>query len=110
MSNRPSAPLLALAALVALAGGLSACGKTGELQQPAPLFGAQAKADYDAKKRAEAEAEAAKRAQPQPASTDPTAQPLDQAPYAQSLPGQSGPFSTPAQGALPTPGTPGGNQ
>jgi len=97
--------LIGVAALAA--GGLSACGKTGELVQPAPLFGAQAKADYDAKQQADAEARAAKRAQPDPVSTDPTSQPLDQAPYAQPIPGQSGPFSHSPQGALPSPGTAG---
>jgi hypothetical protein len=103
--------LLKIAALTGVAllaaGGLSACGKTGQLEQPAPLFGAQAKADYDAKQTADAEARAAKRAQPDPASTDPTSQPLDQAPYAQPIPGQSGPFSHGPQGALPSPGTAG---
>jgi hypothetical protein len=89
------------------AGGLSACGKTGELSQPAPLFGAQAKADYEAKQQADAEARAAKRAEPQPTPTDPTSQPLDQAPFAQPIPGQPGPFSHGPQGSLPTPGTAG---
>ncbi len=100
--------IAALTGLVALsAAGLSACGKTGQLEQPAPLFGAQAKADYDAKQQADAEARAAKRAQPDPTPTDPTSQPLDQAPYAQPIPGQSGPFSHGPQGALPSPGTAG---
>jgi hypothetical protein len=89
------------------AGGLAACGKTGELEQPAPLFGAQAKADYEAKQQADAEARAAKRAEPQPVPTDPTSQPLDQAPYAQPIPGQPGPFNHQPQGALPSPGTAG---
>ena len=74
-------------------------------KQPAPLFGAQAKADYDAKQKADAEARAAKRAEPDPAPTDPTSQPLNQAPYAQSIPGRRGPFSNGPQGALPSPGS-----
>ena len=99
MTSRP----LIMMALLASATALSACGKTGELQQPAPLFGAEAKADYDAKQAAEAEARAARRADPQPIPTDPTSQPLTQAPYSQTIPGALGP---PA-GALPSPGTPG---
>jgi len=42
--------------LFALAGSLalSACGKVGALEQPAPLYGAKAKADYEARKQAAA--------------------------------------------------------
>ncbi len=47
--------LVLSAAVMIAAAGLSACGKVGELEQPAPLWGAQAKADY-AKKKAEQEA------------------------------------------------------
>ena len=50
-------PLIAALTLTLAAGGLSACGKTGELERPAPLFGAQAKADYEQQK---ADAAAAK--------------------------------------------------
>ena len=103
MTSRP----LILMALFVAAAALSACGKTGELQQPAPLFGAEARADYDAKQAADAEARAAKRADPQPIPTDPTSQPLTQAPYTQAIPGTSGPFSSPPPSALPNPGTPG---
>jgi len=41
---------------VALAGGLvlASCGKVETLDQPAPLWGAKAKADYQARKAAEA--------------------------------------------------------
>jgi hypothetical protein len=35
-----------------LAGGLGACGRTGELDQPGPLFGARARADAAAGQRA----------------------------------------------------------
>ena len=38
-------------ALVAAA-GLSACGRRGDLEQPAPLFGNRAKAEYEAQQRA----------------------------------------------------------
>ncbi|MBV9508897.1 MAG: hypothetical protein JO303_01290 [Caulobacteraceae bacterium] len=95
---------LMLAALICAAAGLSACGKTGEMTQPAPLFGAKAKAKYDEEQK---QADAVRKAQPQPASQDPTAQPLDQAPYAQSIPGAgaSNPFGQSPQGSLPNPGT-----
>ena len=42
---------------------LAGCGMRGELEQPAPLFRAKAKADYEAKKKADADAAAAKKAQ-----------------------------------------------
>jgi hypothetical protein len=37
---------------------LGACGRVGTLEQPAPLYGAKAKADYAAKKAAAAKAKA----------------------------------------------------
>lgn len=49
---------LALALLLASAAALSACGKQGDLERPAPLFGERAKAEYA---REKAEADAAKR-------------------------------------------------
>jgi len=107
MTVRPLKTVALIGVALMGAASLSACGKTGELSQPAPLFGAQAKADYEARQQADAEARAAKRADPQPVSTDPTSQPLDQAPYAQPIPGQSGPFNHGPQGALPSPGTAG---
>ena len=66
--------LLNRSALMALASAglllVSACGKQGKLDQPAPLFGAEAKAAYAAKKQAEADAAAkaaeAKVVTPQP--------------------------------------------
>ena len=39
-----------------LAGGLTACGEVGPLQQPAPLFGQNAKRDYDQQRAARAQA------------------------------------------------------
>ena len=47
---------LILSCLAALA--LTACGKVGPLDQPAPLYGQKAKARYEAQKRAAAEAKA----------------------------------------------------
>ena len=96
MIARTLLPRLGMIALFAGATTLAACGLPGELEQPAPLFGAQAKADYAAKKKAEAEArareDAARKAQPQPASVveDPTNQPLTQAPYAPAIPNPTG--------------------
>lgn len=49
--------LAALAATLAL----GACGKVGALEQPAPLYGAKAKADYNARKQDAAEKAQAKK-------------------------------------------------
>lgn len=49
--------LIALATALAL----GACGKVGALEQPAPLYGAKAKADYDARKQAAADKAQAKK-------------------------------------------------
>jgi hypothetical protein len=49
--NRAALIVLATAGLLMV----SACGKQGKLDQPAPLFGAKAKAAYAAKKQAEAD-------------------------------------------------------
>jgi hypothetical protein len=65
---------LSRSALIVLASAglllISACGKQGKLDQPAPLFGAEAKAAYATKKQAEADAAAkaaeAKVVTPQP--------------------------------------------
>ena len=46
-----------VAVILALVAG---CAKVGTLDQPAPLFGQKAKAEYRAKKEAEAAAKAAK--------------------------------------------------
>ena len=46
---------------VASALALGACGKVGALEQPAPLYGENAKADYNARKQAEADKGQAKR-------------------------------------------------
>jgi predicted small lipoprotein YifL len=58
--------ILIIAAALALAG----CGKVGVLEQPAPLWGEKAKADYAAQQKAAAEAKAKARqsgqSQPQP--------------------------------------------
>ena len=51
----------ALIAAGVLAVGLTACGGTGPLAQPAPLFGAQAKADYNHQQAVRAQAAASQR-------------------------------------------------
>ncbi len=55
--------VVALAAVLATGGLLAGCGKQGDLDQPAPLWGAKAKADYEARHRA-ASAEANKTSRP----------------------------------------------
>ena len=49
-------PRLLLLAL-AVAAGVSACGKRGDLDQPPPLFGERARAEYEAQQRARAAAQ-----------------------------------------------------
>jgi predicted small lipoprotein YifL len=92
MTPRP----LIIALALTFAAGLAGCGKTGDLERPAPLFGAQAKADYDAQKAAEAAAkarDAAARRKPKGNTVfDPVDRPPTQAPYAPSIPGRSDPF------------------
>jgi len=52
---------LRLAAILITGALLVACGRVGTLEQPAPLYGAKAKADYQARKAAEAAAAQARR-------------------------------------------------
>jgi hypothetical protein len=93
--------------------GLTACGKLGDLAQPAPLFGAQAKADYEAQHARDA-ARARARAADQPPPADDRAdssQPLTQAPYAPLVPGRNDTMPPQGEpGALPQPGQPGAPQ
>jgi hypothetical protein len=56
MTRRQRNLTLGLASLLVVAGGLSACGKQGVLDQPPPLFGSRARAEYEASKKAEAAA------------------------------------------------------
>lgn len=106
MTLRPLIITLALAGTV-----LAGCGKTGILEQPAPMFGKEAKANYAAEKKQEADAkartDAAKKAQTNgPIVDDPDSQPLPNGPYTPPNPGHIGdPFAPGPQGSLPTPGT-----
>ena len=90
----PVLPRLALAAagLTALL-ALGACGKQGELERPAPLWGAKAKADYEAEQRAIAAAKAA-------GETANPAVPARTAPVPGTNPG---PDASAPQGVLPDP-------
>jgi hypothetical protein len=105
-------PLIAGAAVIFVSLALSGCGRPGSLDQPGPMFGAQAKADWDAKKRAEADAAAKAKAKDKdnsepdrPNPSDPNNPPLAQAPYSTPLPGVNNPFGSAPQGSLPNPGT-----
>ncbi len=94
-------------ALFAASAGLSACGKQGELERPAPLFGAQAKAQYEADKKAEQavsgnpndpDAVLARRANDENRNTTPLP------PRTAPIRGQSpNPYGSAPQGALPDP-------
>ncbi len=82
--NRPL-PFLILLAAAAVT--LGACGKVGELDRPAPLWGAKAKADYEAQQKADADAAARKGAADQaqrgrPAPLPPVSGPDDSQPSA----------------------------
>ena len=64
MSRNPGLRRAATAAvLFAAAVSLAACGKQGVLEQPAPLFGTRAKAQYEAQKAQEARDDAQRAAQ-----------------------------------------------
>jgi hypothetical protein len=98
--------LAAASLAVLLAASLAGCGELGTLDRPAPLFGAQAKADYLAKKKAEEVARARARVDSNQtnSSDDPNIQPLNQAPYSNPIPG--GPSGdAPPEGALPNVGS-----
>jgi hypothetical protein len=98
-------------ALVFAGSPLAGCGKTGLLEQPAPLYGAEAKAEYAQRKQQDAEAKAranaAKKAEPQaPIVDDPNTTPLTDAPLSTPLPDhRSDPLGHGPQGSLPNPGT-----
>jgi predicted small lipoprotein YifL len=108
---------LGIAAALVASFTLAGCGKLGDLEQPAPLVGARAKADYAAHRRAEDAARNRAQAATQPSpeqngnTPDPNALPLHQAPFAPPIPGRTdpnGPYGPPT--ALPTPGQPAADQ
>ena len=94
--------------LLACALALAACGKVGNLDQPAPLYGEKAKAKYEAQQKAAAEAKAKKESdEPEPLPDqqyDPSKDVANQ--RAAPVPGTNPDPSGPAQpGVLPDPFT-----
>ena len=94
--------------VIGAAFALAACGKVGPLDQPAPLYGEKAKAQYEAKKEAAAAAKAKAKEEDQPESItpdrtyDPNADPGPM--RSMPAPGQpSMPNGPPPPGVLPDP-------
>ena len=97
-----------LMTLAGVALTLAGCGKLGPLQQPPPLYGAQAQAAYAAQQKAQADAaaaRAAKKAEPKEAPDDPSTRPMAQAPYGTQITGRPDPFGTAPPSALGNPGS-----
>jgi hypothetical protein len=63
-------PAIAALLVLALAGALTACGKEGDLERPGPLWGAKAKADWEAAHRPAPPAPASNGIPPLPADAD----------------------------------------
>jgi hypothetical protein len=99
MSRLTRTRALGLAGAAALAGALAGCGKVGELQRPAPLFG---RAPAGA---AQAQAQPAQDASSPVRTIDPRSEFLNPAPSRSvEIPGQSpDPIAPGPQGALPDP-------
>ncbi len=101
--SRPTLVTIVLAGALTLA----ACGKVGTLDQPAPLYGAKAKADYQARKAAEAAAKVKTKDSDEPEvlpdkTYDPNADPSPQR-YL-PIPGTNpAPNAPPPPGVLPDP-------
>jgi hypothetical protein len=97
------------AAIAACALTLVGCGKVGTLDQPAPLYGEKAKAEYKAQKAAAQAAAAKAKKDDGPPDALPGAKPYD--PYidpgpsrSNPVPGQNpSPFGQPARSGLPDP-------
>ncbi len=91
--------------------GLSGCGKLGSLDQPAPMVGDKAKADYAQRQAEAARARAAKTPPADVTTVDSSYLPVQQAPYHPPVPGREDPYGpTGPVTALPQPGTPEANQ
>jgi hypothetical protein len=109
--------LLLLAALLTGAAGLSACGLQGDLERPAPLFGANAKAAYAKEQAAKEQRGADGNAQPNASGEDNAGDDTDAVtpardtgfstplpPRTAPITGQSpDPFRSGPSGALPDP-------
>lgn len=109
MNFKPVNPALTAIMVAALGLALTGCGRVGALDQPAPMWGAKAKADYKAKKDAEAAAKGDKGdGDPEPLAPDTPGADAPKGridtlraapvPGARSLPG-----SGPTPGVLPDP-------
>ena len=106
MISRIGLPLALTAALA-----LAACGKQGQLDRPAPLFGSQAKAEFEAQRRAAARANGTAQSTSSQTngdysqgadggSKDPALSPIRSNP----IPGANpGPFGSRSGGVLPDP-------
>lgn len=100
-------PALLVTTMLIGAVALAACGKVGALDQPAPLYGAKAKADYQARKAAEAAARATNKDSGEPEvlpdkTYDPNADPSPQ--RSLPIPGTNPAPNAPAPpGVLPDP-------
>jgi hypothetical protein len=101
-SSRLTATLL-LGAAAAMA--LSACGQVGALEQPAPLYGAKAKADYQARKAAQAAADKASKDDGEAEPLAPDTPGVDQSTGATpTLREEPGPGMKPSPDPAPPPG------
>jgi len=89
--------LVLLTAGALLAAPLGACGKQGDLERPAPLWGAQAKAEYEAQKRQQADVKS-KEAQGNQIETLP-----DEGPGGNPFTNPAPPRTVPIPGAHPSP-------
>jgi hypothetical protein len=82
---------------------LGACAKVGSLEQPAPLYGDQAKARYEAQKAAAARADRTPQTEPEALPPD-SSIPEQEPPRTAPVPGESpGPLGAPPPGVLPNP-------
>jgi len=93
-------------AMGALALSLTACGRQGDLDRPGPMWGAQAKAEYAAKKRHEADQKTNQAESNQietlPGEGDPTTNPAPE--RSDPIQGQRpDPYGQAQPGALPDP-------
>jgi len=82
---------------------LGACAKVGSLDQPAPLYGDKAKANYEAQKAAAARANQTPQTEPEALPPD-SSTPEQEPPRTAPVPGESpGPLGAPPPGVLPNP-------
>jgi predicted small lipoprotein YifL len=104
-ADRSGIGAMAVAMALALALALTACGRVGGLEQPAPMYGAKAKADYAARKAAAAAAAKAEKddGEPEPLAPD-TPGPNDPDSRLGTLRSQPAPGMRALPSAAPPPG------